>query len=82
MAQGGRKGDSLLVTLDTAQPGLHRGKLTVRDRNGATPKTVRVLLRVLERKSPARRPRRRSRRRLSRRRTSTRSSCRRCKAGG
>ncbi len=48
-----RKGDSLLVTLDTAQPGLHRGKLTVRDRNGATPKTVRVLLRVLERKSPA-----------------------------
>lgn len=47
-----RKGDSFLVTLDTAQPGLRRGKITVRDRRGATPKTVRVLLHVLEKKAP------------------------------
>ena len=45
-----RKGDSLFVTLDTAQAGLRRGNLFVRDRGRGGSKTIRVLLQVAERK--------------------------------
>lgn len=48
-----RQGDRLLVTLQTAKPGRHRGKITVRDRAGvAAPKVVRVFLHVAEAATP------------------------------
>ena len=48
-----RQGDRLVVTLDTAKSGRHRGKITVRDRSGlAAPKVVRVFLHVAEPVAP------------------------------
>lgn len=43
-----RKGDSLMVKLDTTQPGLKRGNLFVRDRGRGGSKTIRVLLQIVE----------------------------------
>ena len=42
-----RKGDSLFVKLDTAQPGTRRGNIFVRDRGRGGARTVRVLLQVV-----------------------------------
>lgn len=48
-----RQGERLVVTLDTAKSGRHRGKITVRDRAGlAAPKVVRVFLHVAEPAAP------------------------------
>lgn len=47
-----RKGDHLLVSLDTVQPGRRRGKVIVRDRGRGGVKTVLVSLHVAEKKAP------------------------------
>jgi hypothetical protein len=52
-----RQAGGFLVTLDTSNPGRHRGKITVRDRGGvAAPKVVRVFLHVTESNPPPLRP--------------------------
>jgi hypothetical protein len=47
-----RQGDSLMVRLDAAEPGLRRGNLFVRDRGRGGSRTIRVLLHVVAREVP------------------------------
>lgn len=47
-----RSGQSLRVTLDTAQPGTRRSNIFVRDRGRGGSRTIRVLLQVLEPQVP------------------------------
>jgi hypothetical protein len=47
-----RKGDTLFVRLNTAEPGLRRGNLFIRDRGRGGSRTVRVLLHVVAPATP------------------------------